>query len=238
MFDRRRQEEAKRVCRHCAVRDVCFWWTIGAEDPGERHGVSGGATATEREAVGAHLEPDLMTMAYSSALLAWAVRAEGASVLPRLRSTVGPGGCAAPIASMPASGVGLRAMDDGARDSMAGEEAAHEAEAGSVPEAPEEGAAALVDRSAAAFGLRGDELRATSRARHVVEARQVAMYVLRQATSLSYPAIGRHFGGRDHTTVMHGVRRVQDHLEHSPTLRVQVERLLGAAPMDAATETP
>jgi chromosomal replication initiator protein len=47
------------------------------------------------------------------------------------------------------------------------------------------------------------------RARNVARPRQVAMYLAKQLTSRSLPEIGRKFGGRDHTTVMHGVKRVE-----------------------------
>ena len=40
--------------------------------------------------------------------------------------------------------------------------------------------------------------------------RQIAMYLCKQLTTRSLPEIGRRFGGRDHTTVMHGVRRIED----------------------------
>lgn len=40
--------------------------------------------------------------------------------------------------------------------------------------------------------------------------RQVAMYLSKQMTSRSLPEIGRRFGGRDHTTVMHGVKRIEE----------------------------
>ena len=47
-------------------------------------------------------------------------------------------------------------------------------------------------------------------ARAVARPRQVAMYLAKQLTSRSLPEIGRKFGGRDHTTVMHAVRKVEE----------------------------
>jgi chromosomal replication initiator protein len=48
------------------------------------------------------------------------------------------------------------------------------------------------------------------RARSVARPRQIAMYLAKQLTSRSLPEIGRKFGGRDHTTVMHAVRKVEE----------------------------
>ena len=47
------------------------------------------------------------------------------------------------------------------------------------------------------------------RARNIARPRQVAMYLAKMLTAFSYPEIGRQFGGRDHTTVMHAVRTIE-----------------------------
>ena len=52
------------------------------------------------------------------------------------------------------------------------------------------------------------------RHRPLVTARQIAMYVFRELTELSYPAIAREFGGRDHTTVIHAVKKIDELKEH------------------------
>ncbi|MFB3149740.1 MAG: helix-turn-helix domain-containing protein, partial [Alphaproteobacteria bacterium] len=54
------------------------------------------------------------------------------------------------------------------------------------------------------------DMHSARRARAVARPRQVAMYLAKQLTSRSLPEIGRKFGGRDHTTVMHAVRRVEE----------------------------
>ena len=63
-------------------------------------------------------------------------------------------------------------------------------------------------RSAATTGSRIDELTGDKRTRRIVGPRQVAMYLSRELTDASLPAIGRAFGGRDHTTVMYAVQKV------------------------------
>jgi chromosomal replication initiator protein len=66
----------------------------------------------------------------------------------------------------------------------------------------------IVREVARGFNLDAGTLLAHNRRPHVCVARACAMAVVREATPLSLPAIGRVFGGRDHTTVMHAIRRV------------------------------
>lgn len=60
------------------------------------------------------------------------------------------------------------------------------------------------------FNIRLSDMFSARRARSVARPRQVAMYLSKQLTSRSLPEIGRKFGGRDHTTVMHAVRRINE----------------------------
>jgi chromosomal replication initiator protein len=67
-------------------------------------------------------------------------------------------------------------------------------------------------QTAAHFGLTLEDLCGTSRARALVDARQIAMYLCRELTDMSLPKIGQTFGGRDHTTVMHADRKIRDYM--------------------------
>ena len=58
------------------------------------------------------------------------------------------------------------------------------------------------------FGFTVEDIWGKSRRRPLVTARQIGMYVMRELTDLSYPAIAREFGGRDHTTVIHAVEKI------------------------------
>lgn len=60
------------------------------------------------------------------------------------------------------------------------------------------------------YNLRLTDMHSARRARNVARPRQVAMYLAKQLTARSLPEIGRKFGGRDHTTVMHAVRKVEE----------------------------
>lgn len=60
------------------------------------------------------------------------------------------------------------------------------------------------------YSIRLSDMIGPRRVRSIARPRQVAMYLSKQLTSRSLPEIGRRFGGRDHTTVMHGVRRIEE----------------------------
>ena len=68
---------------------------------------------------------------------------------------------------------------------------------------------AIQNRVASHYGVRVAEMFSPRRARNIARPRQVAMFLAKNLTSLSYPEIGRQFGGRDHTTVMHAVRTIE-----------------------------
>jgi chromosomal replication initiator protein len=75
------------------------------------------------------------------------------------------------------------------------------------------------------FGLSPEELLSTARTARIAWPRQVAMYLARELTGESLPAIGRHFGGRDHTTVLHAWRRTSARILDDDSSREAVEKL-------------
>ncbi len=80
-------------------------------------------------------------------------------------------------------------------------------------------------RVAEHFNVRLAEMTSARRARAFARPRQVAMYLSKQLTSRSLPEIGRKFGGRDHTTVMHAVRRIEELKDTDPILAEDIELL-------------
>jgi chromosomal replication initiator protein len=80
-------------------------------------------------------------------------------------------------------------------------------------------------RVASHFNIRMSDMHSARRARSVARPRQVAMYLAKQLTSRSLPEIGRKFGGRDHTTVMHAVRKVDELRESDAGFAEDVELL-------------
>jgi chromosomal replication initiator protein len=76
---------------------------------------------------------------------------------------------------------------------------------------------------AAHYGLRVSDLKAKSNAKPIAFPRQVAMYLCRRLTGLSYPEIGRLFNDKHHSTVMHSVEKIEKMIEDDPDFRKVVE---------------
>jgi chromosomal replication initiator protein len=75
------------------------------------------------------------------------------------------------------------------------------------------------------FDVSPDDIRSANRSRPLVTARQVAMYLCRELTDLSLPQIGRRFGGRDHSTVIHATNKIRQQMQERPTVFEQVKEL-------------
>ena len=86
----------------------------------------------------------------------------------------------------------------------------------------------ILDRTSVFYGFTRDDLVGASRRRPLVTARQVSMYVFRELTDLSYPAIGREFGGRDHTTVIHAVDKITRLMPERREIYDQVSALVSS----------
>jgi chromosomal replication initiator protein len=76
------------------------------------------------------------------------------------------------------------------------------------------------------FGVKLSDLKAKMRTRAIAFPRQVAMYLARQLTHSSLAEIGRAFGGKDHTTVLHAVDKIQTLLQEDPKLRKTIDGLI------------
>ena len=75
------------------------------------------------------------------------------------------------------------------------------------------------------FNLKQADLLSERRTRAIARPRQIAMYLCKQHTTRSYPDIGRRFGGRDHTTVLHGVRKIEELMPKEEQIARDVEAL-------------
>jgi chromosomal replication initiator protein len=84
----------------------------------------------------------------------------------------------------------------------------------------------ILEATSKMFGIPIEEIIGKKRQRPLVTARQVAMYVFRDLTDLSYPAIAREFGGRDHTTVIHAVEKISAQMRTQRPTYDQVTELV------------
>jgi chromosomal replication initiator protein len=83
----------------------------------------------------------------------------------------------------------------------------------------------IIDICAKHFGTTREMVLSPIRQTREVRARQSAMFIARRLTGRSYPEIGRRFGGRDHTTVLHADRKISALIEDEPTWQWTIERL-------------
>ena len=75
------------------------------------------------------------------------------------------------------------------------------------------------------FHVDEDTLRGQSRSRDVVAARQIAIYLIRRMTSLSLNDIGKEFGDRDHSTIMHSLEKVESQMRSDPAFAEKVKEI-------------
>ncbi len=75
------------------------------------------------------------------------------------------------------------------------------------------------------FSVTKADLLSSCRARTLVRPRQIAMYIAKVMTGRSLPEIGRRFGNRDHTTVLHAVRKIEDMVSRDKVLAQEVDLL-------------
>ena len=84
---------------------------------------------------------------------------------------------------------------------------------------------AIRDEVGRVWGVSGDALASGERSRTVTVPRQVAMFLIRELLDTPLKQIGRVFGGRDHSTVIHSIRRVEERLDNDDGFRAQVDDL-------------
>lgn len=75
------------------------------------------------------------------------------------------------------------------------------------------------------YGVTVKEIKATKRTQDIVLARQVAMYLAREMTDNSLPKIGKEFGGRDHSTVLHAYNKIKNMIAQDDSLRIEIETI-------------
>lgn len=96
----------------------------------------------------------------------------------------------------------------------------------------------IIDIAAGSEGLTPADILGPLREKPFVRARQRAMYLARQATDRSLPELGRRFGGRDHTTILHALRKISVLVVHDESERRAIEILRRAVERRTAVSIP
>ncbi|MEX0649573.1 MAG: chromosomal replication initiator protein DnaA [Candidatus Andersenbacteria bacterium] len=83
----------------------------------------------------------------------------------------------------------------------------------------------IIEAVSSYYNLPQEEICGQRRNKEIVRPRQIAMYLLRKESSMSFPSIGEFFGGRDHTTAMHACEKIEKLLEHDEELSQEISFL-------------
>lgn len=76
------------------------------------------------------------------------------------------------------------------------------------------------------FDVKISDIKSNKRDREISTARQIAMYIAREITDLSYPVIGKHFGGKNHTTVLSACKKTKSLVEKSPEIKQTIQAMI------------
>lgn len=99
------------------------------------------------------------------------------------------------------------------------------ADAAARPKLKPLGTKSIIERVAAYYDLQPADITGAKRDKEIVVPRQVTMYLMRHEMSLSFPKIAAAVGGRDHTTAMHSVTKIEKLVETDDNLRSDVQAL-------------
>lgn len=83
----------------------------------------------------------------------------------------------------------------------------------------------IIETVSVYYNLTPDEICGKRRNKEIVRPRQIAMYLLRKESNMSFPSIGEYFGGRDHTTAMHACEKIEKLIEHDEELTQEINFL-------------
>ena len=76
------------------------------------------------------------------------------------------------------------------------------------------------------FDISEEDIKSKKRIESITYARQISMYIMREITDMSLPDIGEQFGGRDHSTVHHAIKKIESRVEENPILKSRIEDII------------
>ena len=84
----------------------------------------------------------------------------------------------------------------------------------------------IIDEVAHTFGVTSEDIRSAKRNSNISNARQIAIYAVREITDLSMKVIGEEFGGRDHSTIVYAIGQIEKNMNKDPNLKFTVEDII------------
>ncbi|MBQ1741187.1 MAG: chromosomal replication initiator protein DnaA, partial [Erysipelotrichaceae bacterium] len=84
----------------------------------------------------------------------------------------------------------------------------------------------IIDEVAHTYGVTGDDIRSAKRNSNISNARQIAIYAVREITGMSMKLIGEEFGGRDHSTIVYAINQIEKNMSKDPKLKSTVEDII------------
>ena len=84
----------------------------------------------------------------------------------------------------------------------------------------------IIEEVARTFGVTGDDIRSAKRSASISNARQIAVYVVREITQMSMTSIGDEFGGRDHSTIVYAVQQIEKNMKKDSKTKAMVEDII------------
>ena len=84
----------------------------------------------------------------------------------------------------------------------------------------------IIDEVARTFGITSDDIRSSKRNSNISNARQIAIYAVREITDLSMNLIGEEFGNRDHSTIVYAIKQIEKNMTKDPKLKATVEDII------------
>ena len=84
----------------------------------------------------------------------------------------------------------------------------------------------IIDEVAHTYGVTSEEIRSSKRSANISNARQIAIYAVREITNLSMKTIGEEFGGRDHSTIVYAISQIEKNMAKDPGLKINVNEII------------
>ena len=84
----------------------------------------------------------------------------------------------------------------------------------------------IISKVSQKYCVSKDDIYSKKRASNIAQARHICVYLLRKLSDMSYKQIGRLFGGKDHSTIMHSFTTIEEEIQHNTQLEIEINELI------------